>query len=514
LSEHASTPLRQDDGSAEARLAAVPKPALLLALGLGLAALALIPSDAVPWLRGPAPYPPEWQWGFRPEGSAHALWPAAACALALVALLACSFVASARRRPRAAAAGLVAVSVALGTALPVLLLAREPDGPLLALMERSLSPYRTSYQTVAVSPATRDPLAFLRAHAALLPELAHTAKHAATHPPGPVLFYRAALGACEASPWLTRALLRVAGARSRPDPEKDAHHAGALLGDLLLSLLGSATAWPLLRLGQRLGLPPLEAARVALLWALVPGPALMTPQFDQALALPVVAAVLCLVRAAQAGATSRLLGWAALAGIWGGAAAFTSYGAPTFLTIGGGAALLAAAPPGLGASHRLRRGLAIAGAAAGASGLLAFGLPAALGHEALRALRTALAIHHAGYTAPRSYALWLAFGPLDLAVFLGLPLAVLAVWRAAAATRQGANGAPLRPPARFALAAVGGVALLVLSGTTRGEVGRIWIPLMPLLLLDAATDLDGPATVALGLLQGALTLVLAAFWTV
>jgi hypothetical protein len=70
------------------------------------------------------------------------------------------------------------------------------------------------------------------------------------------------------------------------------------------------------------------------------------------------------------------------------------------------------------------------------------------------------------------------------------------------------------PLARFALAAVGGVALLVLSGTTRGEVGRIWIPLMPLLLLAAAADLDGPATVALGLLQGALTLALGAFWAV
>lgn len=491
-----------------------PKPPLLLALGLGIAALAVIPSDAVPWLRGPAPYPPEWQWVWRPGGPAQELWPAAACGLAMVALLACSFLAAARSRPRAAGAGLVAVSVALGAALPVLLLAREPGGPLLALMERSLSPYRTSYHTVAASPAARDPLAFLRAHAALLPGLARTAKHAATHPPGPVLFYRATLGVCQASPGLARALLRAAGARSRPDPEKDAHHAGALLGDLLLSLLGSLAAWPLLRLGERLGLAPLEAARVALLWALVPGPALMTPQFDQALALPVVAAALCLVRAGQAEATRGLLGWAALAGTWGGFAVFTSYGAPAFLAIGGVAALLAATPTGPATGHRLRRALAIAASAAVTSGLLAFGLPAALGHEPLRALGTALAIHHAAFTAPRSYALWLAFDPLDLAVFLGLPLAVLAAWGAATAARLGASGAPLRPLARFALAAVGGVALLVLSGTTRGEVGRIWIPLMPLLLLAAAADLDGPATVALGLLQGALTLALGAFWAV
>ena len=41
------------------------------ALVASLFVLVSIPFDLVPLLRGPAPYPPEWQWAFRPEGPAR-----------------------------------------------------------------------------------------------------------------------------------------------------------------------------------------------------------------------------------------------------------------------------------------------------------------------------------------------------------------------------------------------------------------------------------------------------------
>ena len=43
--------------------------------------LVSIPLDLIPLLRGPAPYPPEWQWAFRPEGPARPLLAAAATRL-------------------------------------------------------------------------------------------------------------------------------------------------------------------------------------------------------------------------------------------------------------------------------------------------------------------------------------------------------------------------------------------------------------------------------------------------
>ena len=58
----------------------------------------------------------------------------------------------------------------------------------------------TSYYTVAISPEAADPLDFLRRHHELLPTFRKGAKHAATHPPGPVLVYRGLLEVFERSP--------------------------------------------------------------------------------------------------------------------------------------------------------------------------------------------------------------------------------------------------------------------------------------------------------------------------
>jgi hypothetical protein len=159
---------------------------------------------------------------------------------------------------------------------------------------------------------------------------------------------------------------------------------------------------------------------------------------------------------------------------------------------------------------RLARTFGIAGAVAL---VLAFGLPALLGHEPLRALATALAIHRADYTAPRSYARWLAWNPLDFALFAGLPVALLAAWTAAA-SRRGTS-----PPTsldRFRIALFGGLVALVLLGVTRGEAGRLWVPLVPLVLLASARDDESPT--ALGALApaaiaAAFSLAIASCWS-
>jgi hypothetical protein len=134
-----------------------------------------------------------------------------------------------------------------------------------------------------------------------------------------------------------------------------------------------------------------------------------------------------------------------------------------------------------------------------------------LGHHPLRSARVALEMHRETFTAPRSYGLWLLFNPLDLVVFLGAPIAVLfaaRVWEATKSRTPDACGP-------FALAAAAGLALLLVSGTVRGEVGRIWIPLMPLLLVPAA-DRVGPRwrAPALGALLALLCLVLRVRWDV
>jgi hypothetical protein len=492
-----------------------------------LVVLVSVPFDLLPWLRGPAPYPPEWQWGYRTDPTRL---PAVAVAisLAVLGLVAASFSPALRRRPPQTARWLVLAAVLLGWALPLALLAREPAGALRTLLARTLSRSITSYLTVAVSEDARDPLAFLRHHADLLPELAQTAKHAATHPPGAVLYYRAMVGACEWSPALTEAILGMAGTTPRdyPPPLTRPARAGALLGVLLLDLAGALAAWPIARLALALGLERLAAARLALLWAVLPGPALMTPRVDQALALLVSVFAVLLLGALRPRSAWARVGRAALAGATGGIALFISYGSVVFLATTSLAALAAAAaapsvtdtPGGTkprAAGWRAAATLSLVSAAVAIA--LGFGLPALLGHEPLRAMCRALAIHREAYTAPRSYWLWLVFNPLDLALFLGPPVAALALWRAVSGLRRALSGAALEPAARFGLVTVAAVLTLVLLGVTRGEVGRIWIPLMPALLVGAVGQgdaRDSRGMLAIATLVAALTLALGARWNV
>ena len=488
----------------------------LAILGVSLFVTVGIPFDLLPWLRGPAPYPPEWEWGFRSQGAARPLSGAAALCAVVLALLAATGGRWARRRPRLAATVLLAIATAIGWGLQLAALEREPEGSLRALLARAVSPTISSYHAVAVEEG-RDPRPLLQTHAARLAEFLPSAKHAATHPPGPVLFYQAAIALCQRSPALTGALLEEAGAPRRDvqSERRRAERAGGLLGALVLGLLGVLTLWPLAALAEAIGLEPLPAARVGLLWTLVPSLVVMSPALDAATALPVTACALLLARAARASSRGAAAALAALAGACGAIALLASYGSAAFLAIGGGAVVAWASPD----PRALRRAVAASTGAAAVTALLAFGVPAAFGHDAFLALRTALRIHRQEFTASRSYALWLAFDPLDFALFTGLPVAVAGLWALRRTIRRAfVSGEPLAALDRFRLGVFGGVALLVLAGVVRGEVGRILIPLMPVVLVasiaDGVSDPGPDEALGLGVLLATLTLVIDAYWIV
>ncbi|MAE72010.1 MAG: hypothetical protein CME06_16275, partial [Gemmatimonadetes bacterium] len=250
--------------------------------------------------------------------------------------------------------------------------------------------------------------------------------------------------------------------------------AAALLVPLLLTLLSAAAAAPIALAAWRLHGEPSAAARTGMLWLLLPGPALMLPELDQAIAFPVAVALAALI--VGAGTENRAGGW--IAGISAGvAAAFAlhlSYGAAAFLAVASFAAFAAAfdrTDPG-----QSLRGMRRAAAGALAVAALLFLLPALWGTSPIGAARTALSIHRAGFTAPRGYALWLLFNPVDFLLFLGPPVALAALFRAGTPPPTAAEGRFRRA---FAIAAIA----LLASGVVRGEVGRIAIPLMPAALL-------------------------------
>ena len=474
---------------------------LLFLLAASVGFLVAVWLDASPLLRGPEPYPPEWQWPFRADRSLEVGWLGLFSSVGLLSLLVISGLELAGKSPRRTAAVLLAGATLLGFGLQFGLVALEEDrNAVVTLTKRTVNRWHTGYYGVAVSPLASDPLEFLRNHADILPTLFGKMEHVPTRPPGAVLFYRGVLAICDAFPPLTRWLLGTmqdAGLEVSPyyGGKRAARLATALLSPLLLMLLGAAACWPVAILARTAGVGPLEAARVGVLWSALPGPTLLVPQMDQLLTfLTAMAVALLSVSLARSRDGYKIAALAA--GLFGGLAVFVSYGGAVHVAFGG---LIALAffldRPTAARSAFPAVALSVAAAVAFTA------LPMLVGHDPIESFRTAMGTHFGEYTLKRSYRLWLLFNLSDLAVFVSIPVALLVIYRlvgALEALRQKGWWGTRMSVQRAQIAT--GLLLLLLnaSGVVRGEIGRSWMPIMPFLLVAATTGVRHPASTGEG----------------
>ncbi len=271
-----------------------------------------------------------------------------------------------------------------------------------------------------------------------------------------------------------------------------------------LPALSALAAWPLARLAAALGLPPPVARLAALLWLAVPARTLFTPSLDQA--LPLLAAV-ALLSVARGG---KLRAFAAGLALF--AAAFLSYGCLALLPW---AAAVALVPPIADDAAPARRLDLARPALLGLGFLLPWATLALLaGYAPWASFRAAMATHRGMAVLTRGYLTWLLWNPYDLALLLGpvvlaLGLAALAIGATGAIGRTG--GAPRSPSYRVALRGFWALlALLWISGSVRGEVGRIWLFFMPFACLFAAAAIGavGEERAQRGWALGAISLEL------
>lgn len=442
-------------------------PLLLLFLTLDLV---IAVTRRFPFANGPA----EWEWAYRPA-SLEGLGLIVAAALMVIL----TWVA-AQDRPTDWRWALPLLIV-LGWALTLDLARAQPEG-FRRVMNSLASRHSFGYVfDEGLAPGTRELLADYPAATARLNQ------HARTHPPGPLLAVRGldAIGrrlplakdedgglVSMASDSLRREIERAA-IRGRPTPRRVVAPGTLLLLALLLPALSALAAWPLHRLSLRLGLTPSAALLAVALWLLVPARSVFTPSLDQALPAFLAASAWL----AAGGGRWR----AVLSGLFLALCVFFSYG------------YLAAAPlVGLLAltaergrekeGPRIGWHLAMPRAALLIAGFLLPWLALALfaGYDPWEAFRSAMVQHRAIAVTPRGYSTWLAWNPYDFALLLG----PVALGLAAAALRPRAE----RTPGYRALVWGwwGLLVLLLVSGSVRGEVGRIWLMLMPFACLLAA----------------------------
>jgi hypothetical protein len=426
------------------------------------AATAAIHFDWPEWLRGPSGA--DAQWGYQGGPFDRPFFVALTCGVAVLAAIGLSGARLARRAPRRAALALLGLGIVAGFGFELGLLDTAPGGWRQSLIASAWTPlgFLRAAGYVADVPISD----VIRRYPTIMPTLSFKAT---THPPGGTVMFRALIGGA-----------RWAGLRgvepdvvfglpttNRAAPVTKIALAGALIwaGSASLTALAVAlAAWALTR-------NPLHAAVVGLLWLFCPSPTVMVPTLDQ-LQTFLVASSFALLLVAQS--TATLAGfYAGIAGVVAGLALFVSYGTAPMLATG----VLMAGGSMDSAGGQRRYALTalcfMAGAAVALlAPVLAFGFPLiATAAEGLRA--------HREFTVTRSATLWLRYNLLDFAMWFGAAPVVAF----AATLDQGRKDVAWR----LAMCACLGLLVSDLSGTARGEVGRLWMPFMPLMFVVAWT---------------------------
>jgi hypothetical protein len=452
---------------------------LILVLWLLTAAFCVgLVTNLVPALRGDVPWLPGnsgWRW---PYELPRWLWLAPCLGgLAVYSLGALHLARQAENRPGFPTRLILWAFV--GSALLPFLLAALEQSPLYLFFTRSASTVTGGYQFAAnmftdLNGALRD-----------WPGLVERFRKetliyggVGVDPPGLVVLYHGVREALRLAPPLADSL----DALLRPLQCQN-------LGMMNWTEPGMASAWfqmpmplwvglgvaPLYRLGAAIF--DRRTARWAVaLWPLVPGLALFMPRFNAFYVL----LTLVMLAALWRGLERRRLAWVLLAGF------VLSVG--TFLN-------LSLVPLGLLAGLTIlgywllidgsfRRPITVlrtltAFGAGVASVWLVYG--ALSGVTVFDILRLSLDIHLQIHNRP--YLPWLVMHTYDMFLFVGLPLSGLAIWRVL----------QIRRPAGRTDLFTGAIALtmviMVLSGTARGETGRVWLFFAPAWLLLAADAL-------------------------
>ncbi len=478
----------------------MPKARRVWAIVAGTVGAAFVlATDVVPWLRGDWPAmarDTQWVWAY---GAPR--WPVMLLALGVLALYMLGAFALA---DRAHAWRRFVLWAYLGAVLLPLALTALEGPPLFVWWTRAVSPFTGGYPYAAhamtdMGAALRDWPHFVRDYRALVN--LNPPGGAALSPPALVALAEGVTHTLGAFSPLAAPLDLLARAQQCQNlalmrwPRADM---AATWAQVLMPLAAALTVASLYRLGKTL-FGEAQARWAALLWALVPALTLFAPRYNTFFAL--VTAVLLVVL--WRGLLQERLRWIALAGfVLSVAVAMNLSLVPLGLLAG-----LTLIGYRLGGQRGAWRRLALELAALGAGSVSVWALYWALGGTPpLEMARFLLGQH---YQMNRPYFPWVLLHPLDMAEFVGVPLMALAVWRALRVRRGHLGAGDV-----LALSAFGTLGILTLSGTARGETGRVWFFLAPiwvLLAADVLITLSKTERVALVTAQALTLLVMAAF---
>lgn len=437
-------------------------------LAFTLLLVTLIFTDAWPGLRGPAPDTAEWHWLYRLRPFSR-WWLPLVVGAGLVGLMAWW---QQTRRRRLGLAALVVGNLLLQGALVY----AEKPAVLTELIERTLADETNGYFRLAA--ATDDLNSLLRSYPSLMPTF--PSEHTRTHPPGLILANWLVIQAFTRWPDLSQTIaeqiwpLRCTDLWLLDGPPAVAAALAAVA--LLTMLAGALTVIPTYGLARRL-LPEQSARLAAAFVATLPSLTIFTPTPVQVDVLLATTALWCL----HEGICRKTNGWlfTYLSGLLLSVTTFSSLGngALVLLFTGYGAWQWWIKRPSLPFLH-LFTPLTWLGVGSGTVWLVYW---AGWGVPPWAVVQEGLAQHYELVTLHRRYEWWLVYNALDVLIFAGpaIVLGFLLLLRKPHRVLSQPLAALIVPLALLLL-------LLNISGSARGEVGRLWLFLMPFLAIDSA----------------------------
>ena len=327
----------------------------------------------------------------------------------------------------------------------------------------------------SVGSTISDPHAFLRHYPELMPSFP---VHPQRYPPGLMMLFYSVGQFFEQIPMWRDPIAYELRLLQCTDWDLMRMNNGAMSSAVLqmaLPLLGSLVVFPLYHVGR------LTANRATAVWGvlvypMVPAFALWIGVWDQFYPLITATAWLCLAAGLINGRRSLLF----LGGVVLSFGTFLSFGLIGILAPLGLWAIFYLLTNGDWRTGAFWQQAMIDGALFFAGVVSLWGLyQAVYGVSFFDVWNTAMSYH---FSIEYNYWKWVFYHSYDFLLFLGIPLAVLFVVAFGRGVRHVSSAREHLLPLAFGL----GLLVLIFSGTSRGEVARVWLFLTPFAVLSAA----------------------------
>ncbi|MBX2998721.1 MAG: hypothetical protein KF893_09455 [Caldilineaceae bacterium] len=471
---------------------------LAVALLVGLLSAWIVLADHFPPLRGPAPWPPSWRWLHLPIGFDAPL-RLGVHALILFGYGVLLFWLTRPSAPARTRVTLLTAAIFVVLWQLIQSWVREPN-LLDTLIFRTYAPPLNGY---FLAPAQVESIGdTLRNYAAAMPDFFGDKPQ--THPPGLFLYYAFFQEIFARLPAITGWFAPIARGWAIPgqDWPQLADHliTSAFVTTVIQTALIGLTPPALYAFLRQLRSPDDERSRTIALWAalltpLIPALTLFFLQWDTLFPALGFAAWFFALRGQNRLAQVESEGWGQwLDWLWAGLIlsllTWLSFGTLVFGLMIGLHVLWREGVAFLENRNRfdpllmlpIVGGLTLMGAGVVVPWLTAYAI---WGMNFFELMRAGLAAHYEIVTAHRDYATWVWMNIVDFVLWPGPALILLGMAGSGWLLVGGWRLRPWRDWAGMALIVWFVFLLLDLSGTTRGEIGRLWIFLMPFPLLFA-----------------------------